>query len=260
MIEYQSQPVQETQKVKADQPVLSIGKVFLWMALGLIISGVISLTLPDILGLIYQQDFLASEGALTTYVVMLVASLIVMIPISIIMNIGARKESNKQRSSIGMIIAYVIYAIAMGVLLSSVMLFAYLYLEGDNIAFTKTIATSFLITAACFGVMGILGILFKKMNAAIPVVITAIVGIIVLTIVNIFLQSEMVYWIIDFVLFAVILLSTAIDMHNIYRIAQSGTFKTSNNLALYCGFVLYVDFMNILIRVIYYVLIATNKN
>ena len=97
------------------------------------------------------------------------------------------------------------------------------------------------------------------MNAAIPVVITGFVGVMVMSLVNLFLGVEMIYWIIDFVCFALILLVTAIDMHNIKKIVDSSQGMNGNNLAIYCAYCLYVDFINILIRVVYYVLLLTSK-
>ena len=69
---------------------------------------------------------------------------------------------------------------------------------------------------------------------------------------------ESFYWIISLAFFALILLITAWDMRNIKHIAERGE-ANGNNVVLYCAYIIYTDFISILLRVIYYLSIAMSK-
>jgi FtsH-binding integral membrane protein len=240
--------------VRDNSKLLSLGKIFLWLALGLLVTGVISLTMPDILIAAYGA---LTQEAMNTYVILLIVSVVVCIISEIALNISAFGKSGVVTG-----IFYVIYALAMGVLLSTVMITVFAYTAettGSNSDFIKTLAVAFFVTAGCFGVMGLVGALTKNMNAAIPLVITLGIGILVISLVNFFLQSTLIYWIVDFVVFGLILLVTAIDMHNIMAIANRKEFANSTTLSIYCAYVLYVDFINIFIRVVWYLMLINNR-
>ena len=63
----------------------------------------------------------------------------------------------------------------------------------------------------------------------------------------------MIYWIVSFALFAAMMFITIFDIWNIKKICEKG--EMSTNLELYCAFTLYVDFIYILIRVLYFLII-----
>lgn len=240
---------------------VSMTKIYMWLGIGLLITGAIALAVPYVFAAMTNNFTQDSELFSTVYVVMLVVSLVLMLPSSIMMgfNVGSRKSGLMKAG-------YFVYVVGMGFMVSSLFLSIYAYTYDPteanavlNPAFLSTISVSFLATAGCFILMGIIGSFTKHMNAAIPVVITGFVGVMIMSLVNLFLGVEAIYWIIDFVCFGLILLVTAIDTHNIRKIADSSQGMNGNNLAIYCAYCLYVDFINILIRVIYYVLILTSK-
>ncbi|MCH3966527.1 MAG: hypothetical protein LKE52_02695 [Bacilli bacterium] len=85
-------------RTKKQAQMLSMGKIYLWTALGLLITGLIAFLTPDVL--------LASGNTETTanvYVGILIASLAVILPITIVMMILPFRQSRKakalQRSS-----------------------------------------------------------------------------------------------------------------------------------------------------------------
>ena len=248
--------------VKASANAVSYASVFIWLAVGLLISGAIAIAIPYIFAKVTNGFTTNVESLNTTFIVLLVVSIVLMIPSEIVMAVKA-----VGKNSVAMKIGYFVYVIAMGLLLSSLLLSVYIltYDPSDanailNPQFIYTVSMSFLISGGCFVIMGIIGKFTKHMNAAIPVVLTAVIGAIIISIVNIFLRVEMLYWIVDFVLFGVILLVTAIDMHNISKIIEKSKGELDGtNLSIYCAYALYVDFINIFIRVIYYVLILTSK-
>ena len=69
----------------------------------------------------------------------------------------------------------------------------------------------------------------------------------------------MVYWITDFVIFGIIFVITAIDINRVKKIAEMGGFSSNTNLAIYCAYTLYVDFINIFLRVLYYVMVSKSR-
>lgn len=235
---------------KAQKATLSLVKVYLWFALGLLITGVVSLGLPNLLVLF--QGTAGEEAMNTVYIVGIIVSVILMIPALIVLNVQAF------RKNVPLIITtYVIYALSMGVLLSS--LFLSLVGPGEGM---NTICVAFFVTGGVFLINGILAALMKKTNLNMlwPILSSLVLGVLIISLVNFFVGSETIYWIVEFVIFGVMLVSTLLDMHNINKLAESGQFENSTNLSVYCGFMLYVDFIWLFIRILYYIIIFSKKN
>lgn len=235
---------------KAQKATLSLVKVYLWFALGLLITGVVSLGLPNLLVLF--QGTAGEETMNTIYIVGIVASVILMIPALIVLNVQAF------RKNVPLIITtYVIYALSMGVLLSS--LFLSLVGPGEGM---NTICVAFFVTGGIFLINGVLASLMKKTNLNMlwPILSSLVLGVLIISLVNFFIGSETIYWIVEFVIFGVMLVSTLLDMHNINKLAESGQFENSTNLSVYCGFMLYVDFVWLFIRILYYIILFSKKN
>lgn len=235
---------------KAQKATLSLVKVYLWFALGLLITGVVSLGLPNLLVLF--QGTAGEETMNTIYIVGIVVSVILMIPALIVLNVQAF------RKNVPLIITtYVIYALSMGVLLSS--LFLSLVGPGEGM---NTICVAFFVTGGIFLINGALAALMKKTNLNMlwPILSSLVLGVLIISLVNFFIGSETIYWIVEFVIFGVMLVSTLLDMHNINKLAESGQFENSTNLSVYCGFMLYVDFVWLFIRILYYIILFSKKN
>lgn len=245
---------EKTEKVKISKEnnTISYVKIFLWLGLGLLVTGVIALGMPDLLNLLVNNAGMSSDAASTLYMVLLIVGAVLMIPSIIIMNIKSWKPK-----SVWMKIGYFTYCVGMGLLLSNVFMYLYVASVIVEVSFVKLVSTSFLTTAGCFLIMALFGMFTKKnLNFVWPLLATLCVGILVISLINFFLGSSLLYWILDFVIFGMILITTAVDLYNIKKIASRGTFESTNNLAIYCAYVLYVDFINIFIRVLYYVLIV----
>ena len=65
-------------------------------------------------------------------------------------------------------------------------------------------------------------------------------------------------WIVSLLIFAFLMLVTLYDVHRIKKIAEAGAGQ-NNNLTYYCAYILYSDFIAILIRVIYYVAMISGR-
>ena len=243
------------EKKEVSSSTFSFVKVFLWLGLGLLLTGVVALGMPDLLTFIVKNTGMSAEGVSTLYISLMVTAGVLMIPSIIIMNLKSWKPK-----SVWMTISYVVYTLAMGVLLSNTFMFVFEYSLATDISFIRTISTAFLITAGCFLLMGLFAFLTKKnLNILLPLILTLLVGSLVISLVNFFIGSTFIYWMTDFIIFGVILLVTAVDLYRIKKMVTSGAMNGSNNLALYAAYMLYVDFINIFIRVLFYVLQRSRK-
>jgi len=148
----------------------------------------------------------------------------------------------------------IVFAVLMGALLSSFVTFI------D----WKLLATAFGISAAAFGVMALIGILSKGNLSMLGIIASGLLfGSLIICLVNLItaLVTRTVvpglYWAVEFGIFAAMILITIFDINRIKEISQQGEFST--NLALYCALTLYVDFIYIFVKVVYFLVLA-NRN
>jgi uncharacterized protein len=236
-----------TEKAKAE---LSLVKVYLWFALGLLITGAVSLALPYIMAAFVNDQ--NAELIADVYIGMMVASIILLLPAMIIIHIQSFRKNTPL-----ILTSYIIYAIAMGVLLSVIFLDFLSSASG-----IQTLCIAFFVTGGVFLLCGLFGALTKKhdLKLVYPIVMSVILGVLVISLVNIFIGSSVVYWVTDFVLFGVIIIVAMLDNHQIHKFADSGCFENATNLAIYCAFTIYSDFIWIFIRLVYYISLFKGKN
>ncbi len=252
MQEYNFTPEKTETKVKPINTSTGVQmmKVYLWFALGLLITGVVSIGLPNLLVYLFNQAKMDPETIANVYIGMIVGSAIMMIPSFIILSIQSFR-----RNKVLMVTFYVIYAICMGILLSA--LFLLLVEPGNGM---NTICLAFFITGGIFLVMGLIGSFSKaNLNFFVPILFTVVLGALIISLVNFFLRSSMIYWIIDFVLLGVMVVIVAIDTYNIKKIAETGGLDNPN-LAIYCAYRLYTDFIYIFVRILIYLSIFSRRN
>ncbi len=252
MEEYHVYPERTYKETKAinSSTNLAIFKVYLWFALGLLITGVVSLTIPNLLIALIETS--EDPNAIATgYTIAMVISVVLMIPATIVMAVQSFRRNFPL-----MLVTYILYSVAMGVLLSSIML----NFVGSGSQGIYTICTAFFATGSIFLIMGLLTA-FTKINfhAFIPIITTLAIGALTISLVNFFLGSAMIYWIVEFVIFGIMIIVVGIDTYNIKKIAERGGFDNPN-LALYCAFSLYTDFIWIFIRILYYLMIFSRRN
>ena len=155
------------------------------------------------------------------------------------------------------IVPLMIYVSLMGILLSS---FTFLF---EPIILVE----SFGITAIIFGTMGLIGYLSKgKMTGIGFILLGLLIGAGLISLINwsmilikgISETNIMLSWIVSLAIFAFLMLITMYDVYRIRRIAESGA-SQGNNLIYYCAFILYSDFIALLIRVIYFLALIVGK-
>lgn len=199
--------------------------VYTWMALALVITAATSWVVassPALIQLIYGQRFvfwglLLGELALVWY-------------------LSARigKLSFPTAS-----VFFVIYSVMNGLTMS----FIFLLYTGASIAST------FLITAGTFGAMALIGTFTKKdLSSWGSILLMALIGLIIASVVNLFLKSPAFYWIITYAGIIIFVGLTAYDAQKIKRALQAHGNEINDStqkIALMGALSLYLDFINL---------------
>ena len=231
-----------------------LSKVFGMMFLCLLITTVVAAGLGY--GSMYllmstAVDGVYNESILTGMIITIIVSAIALLVMSFVLPITFMRGKHN------IIVPLIIYVILMGILLS---MFTW--------AFEPIILVeSFGITALVFGLMALLGFLSKGKLAGIGVIMLALlIGAGLLALINWIMiiaggvkeENIMISWIVSFAIFAFLMFMTMWDVARINQIAEKGA-NSGNNLIYYCAYILYSDFIALLIRVIYYVAMFTRR-
>ena len=200
---------------------------------------------------VVDDTVVLDQNLVTALLVTLGVSVIALLVMSFVLPITfARGKHN-------ILVPLMIYVVLMGIMLST---FTFIF---DWVILVE----SFGITSLIFGVMALLGYISKGRLAGIGfILIGLIIGAVGLSLVNwmmiLFGQvSEAnirLSWIVSLLIFAFLMLVTLYDVNRIKKIAEAGAGQ-DNNLTYYCAYILYSDFIAILIRVIYYVALITGR-
>jgi FtsH-binding integral membrane protein len=117
------------------------------------------------------------------------------------------------------------------------------------LAYTQaSIATTFFITAATFAAMSVYGYSTKRdLTSWGSFLFMGLIGVIVASIVNIFLHSQMIYWIITYCGILVFVGLTAYDNQKLKEMAAHGfdNEETEKKSAIIGALRLYLDFINL---------------
>lgn len=228
-----------------------IGKVFLTMFAGLLITTLVAVGLGFLFAALYEPvaGTEQADSLITGLVIAYIISFIGILVLSFVIPITfARGKHN-------ILIPGIIYTVLMGVVFTAVIL----------VTDPVVLAYSLGITTAIFGLMALIGLLGKGSMKGITIAIIGLLsGIVLLVVANLIFMwvfpamFTTLYWVISFAYFGVILLITIWDMRNIKYLATKGE-NTGNNVVLYCAYMIYVDFITILLRVIYYLAIASGR-
>jgi hypothetical protein len=144
-----------------------------------------------------------------------------------------------QRMSSGTASAmFIVYSVLNGLTLS----FIFLAYTGANIA------SAFFVTAGTFAAMSVYGYTTKKSLASWgSFLIMGLIGIIIASVVNIFLKSETMYWVVTYAGVLIFTGLTAYDTQKIKMMAQEGFVgrETETKVAIMGALALYLDFINL---------------
>lgn len=138
--------------------------------------------------------------------------------------------------------AFIAYSVLNGITLSLIF-YAYTL---------SSIAYVFFISATFFGFMSVYGLVTKKdLTSYRSLFMMGLFGVIIASVVNIFLNSSALYWLISFVGVAVFLGLTAYDSQKIKNIHASFAGSTKErNVGVLGALTLYLDFINLFLFVL----------
>ncbi len=142
---------------------------------------------------------------------------------------------NKLSSPVASLIFYV-YSILNGVVLSAILA-----------AYTaSSVFSTFVITAAVFGTMTVYGYVTKSdLSRVGTFLFMALIGLLICTIVNIFMKSSTMEWIISFAGVVIFIGLTAWDTQKIKQMAAMTDGSQADKLATIGALSLYLDFVNL---------------
>lgn len=199
--------------------------VYSWMSFALVISGLTAMIVasnPAILSVVFANN--------------ISVLLMFLVQFGLIWFISSRINSI---SSLTATILFIIYSILTGITLSSVFL-----------VFTQESITSvFFISAGTFAAVSLYGYTTKKdLSSWRSFLFMGLIGIIIASIVNWFMNSEMLYWIISYAGVLIFVGLTAYDTQKIKQMAylygNQGR-ETTQKIALIGAITLYLDFINL---------------
>jgi FtsH-binding integral membrane protein len=199
-------------------------KVYTWMALALVITGFTAYyvaTTPSLLSLIYSNQVVLWG--------LIIAELALVIGLSAAIN---------RLSLTTATLLFVLYSVLNGAMLSSVFL----------IYTTASIANVFFITAGTFGAMAAYGYFTKKdLTSWGRILLMALIGIIIASVVNIFLRNSMFDLVISYIGVAIFVGLTAYDSQKIKEMMLQApdASEQAQKIALLGALTLYLDFINL---------------
>ena len=203
-----------------------VARVYLWMFAGLGMTGFVAFLTansPVLSSWIFSNE-------LVFYGLCGVELLLVWFFASIVEKISA---------SLAMFI-FTIYAVLSGLTVSGLFL---IYSSGS-------LASTFFITAGTFGTMSIYGYYTQKdLTSLGNLAFMGLIGIILASVVNIFLESSFLYWITTYIGILVFVGLTAYDAQKIRELGLTQTAGTeaSKKAAIIAALSLYLDFINLFI-------------
>jgi len=210
---------------------LAMRRVYLWMTLGLFTTGVIAFVVAansTVLNLIASNPFIF-YGAM-------IGELILVFTLSAAIN-------------------------KLSPAIAALMFFAYAALNGVTISlifliYTNTgIAFSFFATASMFAAMSVVGYTTNTdLSKFGSLLMMGLIGLVVASVINIFLASSVLYWIISFVGIALFVGLTAYDTQWIKRATTQavsvGDTQLESRVGLIGALRLYLDFINLFLMIL----------
>jgi len=199
-------------------------KVYGWMTLALCITGITAFLTainPEMVELLFSNSWTIWVLILGTFG--LVGWL----------TIGIQKMSASTAT-----LVFLGYSLLNGLIFSSI----FLTYTGGSIALT------FFITAGTFGVMSAYGYFTKSDLTSIGnIAIMLLIGVIIASLVNMFMKSEMLFWIISYAGVAIFVALTAYDTQKIKEMNIIGNEGTAEDRkeAIVGALTLYLDFINL---------------
>jgi len=222
IFENQDQP----QFTQATMAKTFMSNVFSYMTVALVISGIAAYMFgsSDLIFMLYTETGMSIFG----WIVMLA-------PLGLVFLLGAKAQKLSYTTVLGI---FVLFAVLIGMSLSSIF-----------VVYTmSSIATTFMVTAGTFGVMAVLGYTtntdLTKFGSILKM---ALIGLIIAMVVNWFMQSAMM----DYVISGIgVLVFTGLTAYDTQKLKQIGSVVDANSeegkkASIMGALNLYLDFINL---------------
>lgn len=217
------------EQARRDAATIFLAKVFNWMAVGLGLTGIIA--------------FITAHTAMAQMIIGTPLFIILILAeLGLVFYLSARIDKIQASTATGLFLGY---SVLNGLTLSVIFL-----------AYTSSsIAATFFITAGMFGAMAVYGLVTKRdLSGWGSFLFMGLIGIIIATIVNIFLQSSNLYWAISFLGVFIFTGLTAYDVQKIKRMGEQGIMSQGEQAitkgAIMGALALYLDFINLFLMLL----------
>jgi len=203
-----------------------ISRVYVWMSLGLLVTAVTAAFTASTPAMV-QAIF----GTRWTFIALIIAEFL------LVMGLSAMVNRLSFAAAAG---AFVVYSVLNGLTLSVIFL-----------AYTaSSIYLTFFVTAGTFGAMSVYGFVTRRdLTSVGNLCLMGLFGIIIGSVVNMFLANQMIYWITTYAGILIFVGLTAYDTQKIKQINESvdASSEQGKKLAIMGALALYLDFINLLL-------------
>jgi len=220
---YQSLPHERQWEVSLAFPAL-MRKTYLWMTLALVLTGL-------------SAYVVATNAAISGFLLTHPQIVWVFLIAELALVIGLSAAINKISLTVATLM-FVAYAVLNGISFSSLF---YVYTLGS-------LATTFLVSAGTFGAMSLVGFFTKTdLSSMRKFLLMALIGLIIATVVNIFVKSTGLEMILTYVGVLVFVGLTAYDTQKIKQMFMSAPdlSESTQKYAVLGALTLYLDFINL---------------
>lgn len=211
-----------------------LANVFTYMTMALVISGVMAWWFGnDMTKLQYLINFETGSNTILGWVVMLAPLGLVFVMAGLV---------NKMSGTM-LLATFIAFSTIMGISLS------YIFL----IYSMTSIANVFFITAAVFGIMAVAGYTTKTdLTKLGSILMIGLIGIIIASLVNMFMKSDTMGYVISIIGVVVFTGLTAYDVQKLKRIGEQAIAGTegAQKMALMGALTLYLDFINLFLMLL----------
>lgn len=203
-----------------------VSRAYGWMASALAVSGIVAFYIAN-----YQLDFIIYLLSKPLFFYgLLIAEL------GLVIYLTARIQQMTLNTAI---LLFYLYAVSTGITFSVLFL----------IYTAASLASTFLITAGTFGAMALYGHYTKTdLTSVGNMLFMLLIGLIITSVVNIFLGSSLLYWITTFGGIFIFVGLTAYDAQKIKAFGQTlgeSASEGAQKMAIIAAFSLYLDFINL---------------
>ena len=198
--------------------------VYRWMATGLFItaaSAFLTLSSPQLVMTLHRNPFLMIGLAIAQ--------------IALVVWLSAKALSMPTAQAIGL---YSLYAALNGLIFAPILI----------IYTGASIVTTLAVTAGTFIVFSVYGMATKKdLSSMGSIAMVGLIGIILASIVNIFLKSSALEWVVTYLGVGIFIVLIAVDTQRLKAIYQSGAVDDTSvgRLAILGALTVYLDFINL---------------